>query len=211
MTQQTQQTQQPPPIMGGADHDRRLGVLEAEFKGFSAQLTRIAEKLEARTKIDWAPIGILVAVLGSVGGMGFTWINTGQGRLETLIAKIEARSERYVPREDLDTRFTGLQGAVTDRFAVVAQRRDDLQKLTDERLARIERDIDAVQKQVVPRGEHEQTWATQRARDEGLQRQLDQARRDLSELNTPRDTIQGMLRRLDDLDRAVRANARSAP
>lgn len=101
------------------------------------------------------------------------------------------------PREDIDT-----------RFHVVAQRRDDLQKLTDDRVARIERDLDNMQKSIVPRGEHEQTWATQRTRDDGLQRQLDQVRKDLSDLNTPRDTIQGIQRRIEELDRALRPDTR---
>ncbi|MCJ2037081.1 hypothetical protein [Methylobacterium sp. J-068] len=179
------------------DAGSRLDVLENIVAGINGRLNDIVSKLDARSGINWAPIGLLITVLGMFGGMGFTWINMGQTRLESMIAKQEIRSERYVPREDLDT-----------RFHVVAQRRDDLQKLTDDRIARIERDLDGLQKNIVPRGEHEQTWAGQRSRDDGLQRQLDQARKDLSDLNTPRDTIQSLQRRIEDLDQALRSNAR---
>ena len=64
----------------------------------------------------------------------------------------------------------------------------------------IERDIDTVQKSIVPHGEHGEIWAGQRTKDEALQRQIDQVRKDVTDLNTPRDTIQGILRRLDELD-----------
>ena len=106
-----------------------------------------------------------------------------------MIAKQEQRVERFVPREDLDT-----------RFSVAGQRRDDMQRLADARADRIERDVDGLQKSIVPRGEHAEVWAGQRSKDEGLQRQIDALRKDLSDLNTPRDTIQGMQRRIDQLE-----------
>ena len=182
---QQQQMQQPP----GRTYDGRLEVLENDVSGIKSGISLIMQKLDARSSINWQPIGILVTVLGIIGGMGFTWINSGQGRLELLIAKVEARSEAYVPRADLDKRFD-----------VISQRRDDLQRASDARVERIERDIDTMQKSIVPRGEHGEVWAGQRVKDEALQRQIDQVRKDVSDLNTPRDTIQGILRRLDELD-----------
>jgi DNA-binding winged helix-turn-helix (wHTH) protein len=43
-------------------------------------------------------------------------------------------------------------------------------------------------------------WAGQPVKDEALQRQINQVRKKITDLNTPHDTIQGILRRLDDLD-----------
>ncbi len=183
------------------DYAERLVRVEKDVAGLSAGLTALTGSVErgfaaltsdvkARSTINWQPIAILLGVLGSLGTMGFTWINTGQGRLELAIAKVENASQRYVPREDLDA-----------RFAIISQRRDDLQRLTDSRIERMGRDVDAVSKQIVPRGEHEQMWAAQRARDADLQRQADQNRQGLYDLNTPRDTIQGMQRRIDDLEK----------
>ncbi|MFB0491328.1 type II secretory pathway component PulJ [Methylobacterium sp. OAE515] len=193
MTAQQQQQQQMQP----RDTDTRLGILETAVADIRSVMQDIRSDLKTRSSINWAPVNIMMGVCTVAGGMFFTWVNSNNGRLETAIAKVEARTEAYVPRQDLDT-----------RFAVVAQRRDDLQRLTDGRVERIERDLDAISKQVVPRGEHEQMWAAQRARDADLQRQADQNRQGLYDLNTPRDTIQGMQRRIDELERDTRTPAR---
>ncbi|MBP2494919.1 type II secretory pathway component PulJ [Methylobacterium sp. PvP062] len=195
MTQQLQQTQQMQ--MQPRDTDTRLGILETAVSDIRSVMQDIRSDLKTRSSINWAPVNIMLAVCTVAGGMFFTWVNSNNGRLEGAIAKVEARTEAYVPRQDLDT-----------RFAVVSQRRDDLQRLTDARVERVERDLDTITKQLVPRGEHEQMWAAQRARDADLQRQSDQNRQGLYDLNTPRDTIQGMQRRIDELERDARAPAR---
>lgn len=195
MTQQLQQTQQMQ--MQPRDTDTRLGILETAVSDIRSVMQDIRSDLKTRSSINWAPVNIMLAVCTVAGGMFFTWVNSNNGRLEGAIAKVEARTEAYVPRQDLDT-----------RFAVVSQRRDDLQRLTDARVERVERDLDTITKQLVPRGEHEQMWAAQRARDADLQRQSDQNRQGLYDLNTPRDTIQGMQRRIDELERDARAPVR---
>lgn len=195
------QQQQQQPFGPGGDYAERLVRVERDVAGLkegmnalgntvSAGFTSLTNDLKARSGINWQPIGILVTVLGLIGSGFFAFLNGGQGRLETMLLKQEMRAERFVPREDLEVRFTTL-----------GQRRDDLQRLSDARVERIERDVEALSKQVVPRGEHEQTWAGQRSRDEGLQRQLDAMRKELADLNTPRDTIQSIMRRLDEIER----------
>lgn len=206
MTAQLQQQQMQPHT--APDYAERLVRVEKDVAGLTAGLASLTGSVErgfaaltsdvkARSTINWQPIAILLGVLGSIGTMGFTWINTGQGRLELAIAKVETSAQRYVPREDLDNRFN-----------VVTQRRDDLQRLTDARIARTEADVGALTKQVVPRGEHNTLGDLQRMKDEGFQRQIDGLRKDLGDLNTPRDTIQGMQRRIDELERDARTPAR---
>lgn len=194
MTQQQQIQQQQ---LQPRDTDTRLGILETAVSDIRSVMQDIRSDLKTRSSINWAPVNIMLAVCTVAGGMFFTWVNSNNGRLEGAIAKVEARTEAYVPRQDLDT-----------RFSVISQRRDDLQRLTDARVERVERDLDALAKQLVPRGEHEQMWAAQRARDADLQRQADQNRQGLYDLNTPRDTIQGMQRRIDELERDARVPAR---
>jgi len=202
MTNQQQQQQQS--FSPGADYAERLVRNERDIAGLKEGMTALtatvdkgfhalAADLKSRSSINWTPISILVTVLGLIGSGFFAFLSSGQGRLEAMITKQELRSERYVPREDLDK-----------RFEVITQRRDDLQRLSDARVERIERDMDAMQKTVVPRGEHGEVWAGQRGKDEALQRQIDQVRKEVSDLNTPRDTVQGILRRLDELDRERR-------
>ena len=163
--QQMQQMQQPQvsaPLLG----ETRLATLETKVHGIEQILSQILHKLDARSSINWAPISILVTVITVIGSMGFAWISTGQSRLEGFIARVEARAEHFVPRADLDARFT-----------VAAQRRDDFQRITDSRIERTERDVDALQKQTASRGELDQQWLTQRVRDEAMHRRIEDLER----------------------------------
>ncbi|MCJ2108012.1 hypothetical protein MKK70_22075 [Methylobacterium sp. E-041] len=190
--QQMQQQQMP-----ARDHESRIGILENGVAGILSRLENISTKLDNRDKVPWGAligsalgaITLIVTLISGIGALAFSPLSTGMADLKSAIVKMESRADRYVPREDLDT-----------RFGVITQRRDDLQKASDARVERIERDVDAMQKSIVPRGEHGEVWAGQRVKDEALQRQIDQVRKDVTDLNTPRDTIQGILRRLDELD-----------
>ena len=194
---QQQQTQQ----MTGRPMDERITSLEVRVGGIEDGIKTIVGKLDSRDRIPWGVIGtfaaLVLSVIASIGGLAFRPLGDGIADLKVALVKMENRADRYVPREDLD-----------NRFAVISQRRDDLQRLTDARVERIERDLDTAIKQIVPRGEHEQMWAGQRARDADLQRQADQNRQGLYDLNTPRDTIQGMQKRIDELERDARVPAR---
>ncbi|GJD65195.1 hypothetical protein [Methylobacterium frigidaeris] len=178
MTHQTQQMQQPQPQLHS---DARLATLETRVGSIESMLSAIAQKLDARSAINWAPISILATVLIAVGGMGFAWINGGQSRLEALILKVEARASDFVPRADLDT-----------RFQVSAQRRDDAQRVTDGRLDRIERDADALTKQVVPRDTHLLMWEGEKRENAAIRERLnaetDRINARLDRLEAPRLT-----------------------
>ncbi len=198
--QQMQQIQQPQPPSDAA----RLFAVEKDVAGLKETLSALATsvndgfrnisaEMKARSTTNWQPVQIGLTVVTIAGGIFFTWVNANTSRIEAAIAKQEARAERYVPREDLDT-----------RFAVISQRRDDLQRLTDARIERVERDVDTVQKMLVPRGEHDERAAAQRQKDEGLQRQIDDLRKGQAELNTPRDAFLSMQRRIDELERGRR-------
>lgn len=194
--QQQQQMQQT------GNYDARLGVLENDVAGIKSGISLIMQKLDGQGKVPWGAlisallgaVGLIVTIVGSIGALAFSPLSSGIADLKAAVVKMEGRTERYVPREDLDT-----------RFATITQRRDDLQRLTDARVERAERDLESLQKQVVPRGEHAEVWAGQRGKDENIQRQIDGLRKDLSDLNTPRDTIQAMQRRIDELERMRRS------
>ena len=205
-TQQFQQQQTQP--MTGRPMDERITSLEVRVGGIEDGIKTIVGKLDTRDRVPWAVIGtfvgLMLTIIASIGSLAFRPLGDGITDLKAQLVKMEARADRYVPREDLEHRFANARADVDARFAVVTQRRDDLQRLTDARVDRVERDLDAIQKHVVPRGEHEQMWAAQRARDADLQRQADQARQGLYDLNTPRDTMQRMQRQIEQLERDQR-------
>ena len=210
MTTQLQQQQMQP--MTGRPMDERITSLEVRVGGIEDGIKHIVNKLDQKDRTPWGMLigaaGFMVTIIGSIGGLAFSPLSSGIADVKAAIVKFEGKTESYMKREDIEAQITGVRVAFDDRFKVSAERRNDLQVRSDDRMARIERDVDALQKAVVPRGEHEQTWAGQRMKDDALQRQLDQARADLNGLNTPRDTIQGMQRRIDELERDARAPAR---
>ena len=78
----------------------------------------------------------------------------------------------------------------TEKFTVGTERRNDLQAKTDDRIARVERDVDALAKQMVPRDEHR------------IVRELQQ--RDYDLLRNRIERVEGRFeKRTDGLDREV--------
>lgn len=199
-----QQIQQQAQAFAPGDYAGRLVSVEKDVAGLKESMTALSTSVEkgfrdlagdlkARSTLNWQPISLLAMVLIALAGWGWALFGSYQARTDAAIAEQKAVAQNFVPRADLN-----------DRFTVTAQRRDDLQRLVDARIERVERDVDAVQKALVPRGEHDERAASQRQRDEGLQRQIDDLRKGQADLNTPRDAFQAMQRRLDDLERTRR-------
>ena len=210
MTAQLQQQQMQP--LTGRPMDERITSLEVRVGGIEDGIKHIVNKLDQKDRTPWGMLigaaGFMVTIIGSIGGLAFSPLSSGISDVKAAIVKFEVKTESYMKREDIEAQIAGVRTSFDDRFKVSAERRNDLQVRSDDRMARIERDVDALQKAVVPRGEHEQMWAAQRARDADLQRQSDQNRQGLYDLNTPRDTIQGMQKRIDELERDARTPQR---
>lgn len=208
MTAQVQQqTQQMQANMSG-DYAERLVRVEKDVAGLTAGLAALTGSVErgfaaltsdlkARSTLNWQPISLLAMILIAFAGWGWALFGSYQSRTDAAITEQKMLSSRFVDRQD-----------ISDKFQVAKEKNDLRQTTTDARIQRIEADIDALTKQVVPRGEHNTLGDLQRMKDEGFQRQIDGLRKDLGDLNTPRDTIQGMQRRIDELERDARTPAR---
>ena len=159
MTQQTQQMQPP----GGRDHEARLGTLEYAVSGIATRLDAIANKLDIHGKTPWGTIimgffgavTLVVTIVSTIGALAFSPLSSGITDVKTAIVKFESKTENYMRREDIEAQIKALRDAFREQFQIGAERRNDLQRLTDARVERVERDVDAVGKQVVPRAEHE--------------------------------------------------------
>lgn len=203
-----QQTQQQQQTMTGRPMDERITSLEVRVGGIEDGIKHIVAKLDSRERLPWGVLvgtaGFVVTLIGSIGGLAFTPLSAGISDVKATILKFEAKTENFMKREDIEAQISGLKKNVDDRLVVAADRRNDLQTRTDDRMTRIERDIDGLQKVVIPRGEHDERSAAQRVKDDGFQRQIDELRKDFSGIYTPRDNVQSMMRRLDDLETALR-------
>lgn len=177
----------------------RVHGLEQSFRsmesGVTSQIASLAAKLEERAKIPWSAFGVMLTAVTVLGALVYWPIRENQSRLIEVVDRLGMRMEtNYASSREVELRLNA-----------AGQRRDDVQRATDERIKRSETDIDAIQKQLVPRGEHEQTWTGQRQRDVDLQRQIDEVRKGFGDLYSPKDALARMQQRIDDLERQSRA------
>lgn len=177
----------------------RVHGLEQSFRsmesGVTSQIASLAAKLEERAKIPWSAFGVMLTAVTVLGALVYWPIRENQSRLIEVVDRLGMRMEtNYASSREVELRLNA-----------AGQRRDDIQHATDERIKRSENDIDAIQKQLVPRGEHEQTWTGQRQRDVDLQRQIDEVRKGFGDLYSPKDALARMQQRIDELERQSRA------
>lgn len=177
-------------------HDLRE-TIQAGNAGLSAQIASVTSKIDDRSKVQWPAMMLLLTVVITIGSLVYWPIRESQQRTVDVLDRLIAST---VPRTEVDIRFqTG------------AQRRDDIQRLTDERIGANSRDIAALEAKLVPRGEHEQMWAAQRQKDQDLQRQIDATAKAFGDLYSPRDALNRLISRLDALERELSGRRGTPP
>ena len=217
-----------PPSSGNPE--ARIGLVERDVSGLKegfATLSgkvdtgfeKLSSKLESKTSTNWTPIGIVGGALVTIGltvaGWGFALFGNFQSRTEGSLADIKAAmtasaADRKAENAGLDAKIeaaaekTMPRVEVMDRLQWGKDARVQEQVVTNARIERTEADVKQLQNVVVPRGEHVEQWSHQKSIDEGIQREVDEVRKQLGDLNSPRDTIQQILRRLDDVERLRR-------
>jgi hypothetical protein len=158
-------------------------------RGFIA----ISTELKARGTTNWTPIGMMIGAVLTVSGWGFGLFSSYQARTDAAIAEQKTVAKNFVARDDIN-----------DKFFVAREKNNDRAQAQDARVSRLERDVETASKEIVPRGEHAEKWSHQRSIDDHLQKQVDQLRGELNGLNSPRDTVQNILKRLEEVERERR-------
>ena len=131
-------------------------------------------------------MGVVATIIGGFVALIYGPMKEGQSRIETAIEKM---GENHVTKD-----------AFATSIMTAKDRRDDAQRVTEDRFKRIEADVDKLQSSIVPRGEHDQKWVAQSARDAELQRQLDDARNRLESIYTPKDQLSTLQRHVEELE-----------
>ena len=202
-----QQQQVYPPSLGV---ESRVGTLEVRVASIEDGIKTIVLKLDERARVPWVGIisagfgavGLIVTLVGGIGALAFTPLSAAISDIKLGISRYEAKSDQFMKREDIEAQVNGVRNSVREQMDIAKERRNDLQAKTDDRIARSEKDLAYIQTQVVPRAEHAEQWSGQRARDENLQRQLDELRRATSDVATPRDALQRLQAKVDELEHA---------
>jgi methyl-accepting chemotaxis protein len=170
--------------------DRRQQQLEtAMSRGFSAvenSITSLATEFRSGSKPQWQAFSLLatiiIAVLGFVGTLVFFPVKTD---IQDLKQSIQQLASVSVGKADLEYRLD-----------VSGKRRDDFQRLSENRDAELMKGVDLLREKIVPRGEHEQIWQNFRDRQSDLQRQIDETKKFQAGLVSAPDYLKGLDERL---------------
>jgi hypothetical protein len=170
--------------------DGRVGAIESSLITITDALRSLNNKLDDRGRIQWPALGVMFSVLVAVGGLVYWPMQQTQNRFEGQITHI---SDTAVSKEDFNLITTAGK-----------ERRDDNLRVAEARFTRLEADLDQLQKLIVPRGEHEEHWRGQAARDIELQREIDTNTSQLAGIYSPKDELAALQRHIEDLDRMIR-------
>lgn len=200
--------------------EQRVRNLEGGIVDIRAGISALASKIDtqsqayaAGSKTNWSVLAgffsATIVVVGALGGIAKSPIDAALIRLDADAREV---GRQIVPRSELDARITVVNRDIRDvaeqakEFATrreietSGKRRDDIQKLTDERSARNTAMIEQTRDRVVPRGEHERVWAQAEQQTANLQRQIDDQKRAFGDTFSLRDALQSMQRRIDMLE-----------
>lgn len=173
-----------------------------QIAGVSSQIEGIKSTITERSRVPWQALGVMLAALGLIGALVYWPIREGQTRVETAIDRMITNVEGNVRRAD-DRFLTKAEYGSLNTAA--SQRRDDLNRLIEQRITRLEADTGSIEKGIVPRPEHEEKWRSADLRFADQQRQIDAIRTSFSDLYSPKDALKSMQARIDDLERRLRS------
>ncbi|GGE54305.1 hypothetical protein GCM10007276_34230 [Agaricicola taiwanensis] len=145
--------------------EQRVYGVEQTLQGISAQITGLASKWDERGRTQWPTIfsamGVLLAILVTIGGMAWLPIKQAQERSDRDIAGLRADAVSIATFQDFRATYEN------DRMLL---RQDN-----DARLKRLEEDLKALRSTAVTAAEAERERGS-------LQRQLDELRGELKAL-----------------------------
>jgi hypothetical protein len=174
-----------------ASSQAQLGIrLSAEISavanGLSAKLEGLAGQFADRSKIPWPALGVMLTFITIVGGLVWYPVKDQQDTLRTAVLRI---AENAVTKADLDY-----------RLSVTGQRRDELQRVTEERFKRLDSDVRDIENGLVTRGEHQKWWSSQDQAVANVQRQIDDLKKAFGDTYSLRDGFMQVQRRLDMIE-----------
>ena len=171
--------------------EQRVYGLEQGVATLSSQLTGISQQLTAGGKTNWGVLvstaGFCLVFAGTIGGLAYAPIRENQTDLKTSMAKLaEAQAN--------------LSERVTREFVTVREL-DTRAERTKTDLSRVREDVQAIDRELVPRAEHTERWRSNEREFVGIQRQIDDLKRFNTDLVSAKDFIKNLDDRMRTLER----------
>jgi len=178
----------PPSYSVDVEARSQIGIIREQISGLGQTVTHLSNQFatftndfQSKQSTPWATLTGFAAFILSVVVYGgslakapiddkLTRLDRDQDRIAIVIEKLADRS------------------ISAKEYAAGVERRNDQQRYVEARMMRIERDLDEIQKAIVPRGEHEGHW-----------REVDQLKSALGSTYSLRDAIQKMEREIEQL------------
>lgn len=166
---------------------------QAQTNQLGQQISKLDSSLQERGKIQWPAFSLLLGAIIAIAGLAYWPINDSLKRLE-VVQKDDRAAMMGALAKVVDTTPSSREIVAT------GARRDDWQRYAEERFKNVEKEANEQQKAIVPRGEHEEKWRSVEQRFADHQRQLDAIKADFSGLYRPRDALESIQRRLEQLE-----------
>ena len=146
---------------------------------FDTRFSSLQEMVADRSRTPWgvliAGLSLIVTMMVALGTLAYLPIKTQMEDTKGEVARLTAI---MVPRVELE-RDWGRNEKTLGGLAELIQRNQAL---------------------IVPRGEHEEKWRSQLARDTDFQRQIDELRRSFGDTYSLKDALRAMQERLDRIE-----------
>jgi hypothetical protein len=146
---------------------------------FDARFSALQESVNERSKTPWsvliAAFSLIVTTMVALGTLAYLPIKTQMEDMKVDVARLGAA---LVPRIELERDWARSEKTIATILDMIHRN----------------------QAAIVPRGEHEEKWRGQAARDGDLQRQIDEVRRSFGETYSLREALKTMQERLDRIE-----------
>ena len=146
---------------------------------FDARFSALQESVNERAKTPWsvliAAFSLIVTTMVALGTLAYLPIKTQMEDMKVDVARLGAA---VVPRIELERDWARGEKTINTILEMIHRN----------------------QAAIVPRGEHEEKWRGQTARDADLQRQIDEVRRSFGETYSLRDALKTMQERVDRIE-----------
>lgn len=163
--------------------EQRVYGLEKAVGDISSMIAGLSSKIDERSRTSWPTLasfaGVLVVVMGGLGALAYRPIEGSLNDIKGLLPLMVTRAEH----------MTALNHVERD-------------------LARLNQSVEKNEAAIVPRGEHEEKWRGNVQAQANLQRQIDEIRRDYGQTYSLRDAFAHMQRKVEDMEKELRAEAK---
>ncbi len=179
---------------------RALGEnMSSGFADLRNQISGIAKEFSSSRQPQWQALSVVLVFCTVVGGLAYWPIREQQSDLRITISELSK-----VVKEVNDAKIS--RAEFGGRLASNDQRAATLREMYADRFKRIEADVDAQQKALVPRGEHEEHWRGVGSQIANVQRQLDETKAALGNTYGLRDEIQRLQREIEEARKRAATN-----